>query len=143
MKEVITIQMVEQKTVKYISDDGKEFDKELDCKKHEAEKRTNEVNTKFALLDKQTLDIPIADWYRCEGCTYKITFHNREDLNTFIDYYLIHYFMKDTIKEAAQMVKSYPYTTIVDEGYESIAFCDIEKFTRDIEKLMDQLHGLQ
>ena len=45
MKEVITVKMVEQKEVKYIADDGKVFDKEYDCKKHEAERKSKEVNT--------------------------------------------------------------------------------------------------
>ena len=139
MKEVITVKMVEQKEVKYIADDGKVFDKEYDCIKHEAGKRVKEVDMKFSMLDRKTLEVPIADWYRCEGCTYKLTLHSRDDLDTFVNYYLAHHFMVDYIKDVVAMVDSYPYTTIVDEGYESIAFVNIKDFSDKIHKLIKDL----
>ena len=139
MKEVITVKMVEQKEVKYIADDGKVFDKEYDCKRYEAEKRAKEVDMKFSMLDKKMLDVPIADWYRCEGCTYKLTLHSRDDLDTLVNYYLAHHFMVDYIKDVVAMVDSYPYTTIVDEGYESITFVDERDFRDKIHKLIKDL----
>ena len=139
MKEIITVKMVEQKEVKYIADDGKVFDKEYDCIKHEAGKRTKEVNMRFGLLDRKTLEVPIADWYRCEGSTYKLTLYNRDDLDAFVNYYLVNNFLVDYIKEVVAMVDSYPYTTIVDEGYESIAFVNIDKFRNSVNKLIKDL----
>ena len=139
MKEVITVKMVEQKEVKYIADDGKVFDKEYDCKKHEAERKFKEVNMRFSLLDRKTLEVPIADLYRCEGSTYKLTLHSRDDLDAFVNYYLANNFMVDYIKDVVAMVDSYPYTTIVDEGYESIAFVNIDNFYNSINKLIKDL----
>lgn len=139
MKEVITVKMVEQTTVKYVADDGKTFDKEVECKRYELEKRTNEVKKRFGCLDKTSVDIPVIDGYKGEGCVYKITFYNREDVNALVDYYIVHRFYMDYVYDQVEKIKSFPYTTIVDEGYDSICFLDEDILRRDVEKMLSQL----
>lgn len=139
MKEVITVKMVEQTTKKYIADDGKEFDKEVECKRYELEKRTNEVKKRFDLLDKTSIDIPVLDGYKGEGCVYKITFYNREDVNALVDFYIVHRFYMDYVYDQVKKITYFPYTTIVDEGYDSIYFLDEDILRKDVEKMFLQL----
>lgn len=139
MKEVITIKMVEQTTTKYIADDGKEFDNEQDCKQYELEKRKNEVKKRFDCIDRVYIDIPMLDGYKGEGCVYKITFYNREDISAFIDYYMAHHFYMEDVYIQIKKIKCFPYTTIVDVGYDSLYFLDEDVLRKDIEKMLSQL----
>ena len=139
MKEVITIQMVEQKTVKFVADDGKTFDKEKDCKEYELGRKRKDVEARFHLIEKQKIDIPMLSDYKGEGCIYKITFNSREDVNALVDYYTLYHFYMDYVYDAVKKVTSFPFTTLMDEGYDSIYFFDEDTLRKDIAKLIEQL----
>ena len=141
MKEVITIQMVEQKTVKYIANDGKEFDDERSCRGHELDLRNKEIEDNFKRLPKIRFEIPQLDLYKCEGYMYKITFLDHRDVRDFIEYYTYHnydlYYIKDTLNN----IKSYPFTTCVDEGYDSVYFFNETQLLKDLKELINYLEG--
>lgn len=139
MKEVITIKMVEQKTVKFVADDGKEFNKENECKEYELGKKRKDVETRFNLIEKTKIDIPLLDCYKGEGCVYKITFNSREDVNALIDYYTLFHFHMDYVYAEIKKITSFPFTTLMDEGYDSIYFLNEDILRKDIEKLINQL----
>ena len=139
MKEVITIKMVEQTTIKYIADDGKEFNKENECKEYELGKKRKDVEARFNLIQKTKIDVPLLDGYKGEGCIYKITFNSREDVNALIDYYTLHHFYLDYVYDEIKKITSFPFTTLMDEGYDSIYFLNEDILRKDIEKLINQL----
>ncbi len=143
MKEVITIKMVEQTTTKYIADDGKTFDKEKDCKEYELSRKRKDVEARFNLIEKQKIDIPMLCDYKGEGCIYKITFNSREDINALVDYYTLCHFYMDYVYDAVNKVTSFPFTTLMDEGYDSIYFFDEDTLRKDIAKLIEQLDGVK
>lgn len=139
MKEVITIKMVEQTTVKYVADDGKEFNKEFECKGYELSKRSKEVQNRFELLDRTNVIFPIIDEYKSEGCMYKITFNNREDLNAFVDYYVLNRYYMDYVMDQIKKITYFPYTTIVDEGCDGLYFVDEKELRDKLDKFLIQL----
>lgn len=141
MREIITIKMVEQTTKKYIAEDGKEFDTELECAKYELKKRTDEVEFRFNLLNTKRFDIPLLDGYKAEGCVYRITFENRSDVVAFVDYYQLHGYSMYEIKDMVKQIKTYPYTICVDEGYDSVYFFDEAQLLKDLKELINHLEG--
>ena len=141
MKEIITIKMVEQTTKKYIAEDGKEFDTELECAEYELKKRTHDIEFRFNLLNTKKFDIPLLDGYKAEGCVYRITFENRSDIVAFVDYYQLHgydmYYIEDTVKK----IDTFPYTICVDEGYDNVFFFDEMQFLKDLKELINLLEN--
>ena len=142
MKEVITIKMVEQTTTKYIADDGREFNKENECREYELGKKRKDVETRFNLIEKTKIDIPLLDCYKGEGCVYKITFNSREDVNALVDYYTLFHFHMDYVYAEIKKITSFPFTTLMDEGYDSIYFLSEDILRKDIAKLIEQLDGI-
>ena len=61
MKEIRETKLVEQTTVKYIAYNGKEFDKEIDCKVYEADqhRRDTEVELKAIMTN---IEVPCLEW---------------------------------------------------------------------------------
>ena len=75
MKEIRETKMVEQTTVKYVADDGKEFEKDYECRIYEEQKNRAFLKAKVDRFMTE-IKMPIFDWlyYRI----YKVDIKDKE-----------------------------------------------------------------
>ena len=88
MKQIIETKLVEQRTEKFVADDGTEFmgeGAEQKCKDYERRKDTEKCKREFEKLNPVYLDFPFANWGD-ECIVYKVHLENRGDLTKIIDY---------------------------------------------------------
>ena len=84
MKEIRETKMVEQTTVKFVADDGKEFDDSLECEIYEAKKNRKLLFAKLSVFMHQ-VKLPFFDWLYYK--VYELTPRNEEDLINLYSYY--------------------------------------------------------
>ena len=144
MKEVITIKMVEQTTVKYIAEDGKEFDTENECKNYECRKRQKEFGEDFEKkLDKQKLHIPVLEDYMCDGSVELITLHSRVDIDRIFNFYKSYNYSDLKNIEALYKITKFPTKiTIVDNGYDYCWLYDTNQLMTELQKTIDDINGV-
>ena len=108
MKEIKETKLVEQTTVKFIADDGKEFmgeNAEKDCVEYE--KRLHFVN-----LDRKEIAFPMLEWFDESASIFKYNFKSKNDFDCFMDYFNLFYnedFFDNYVEEPAL----YPCTKII------------------------------
>ena len=88
MKQIIETKLVEQRTEKFVADDGTEFigeGAEQKCKDDERRKDTEKCKKEFEKLNPVYLDFPFAGWGN-ECIVYKVHLENSGDLTKIIDY---------------------------------------------------------
>lgn len=105
MKEIRETKLVEQTTVKYVANDGKEFDKYIDCDLYERRKYDDLLYAKLrAFMDK--VELPFFDYLYYN--VYRATLRNEEDRLNLYAYYEPQYY--DSYE---QMSKECPIGEIV------------------------------
>lgn len=115
MKEIRETKMVEQTTIKFVANDGKEFvgdNAENECKHYEAICNENECKRLFGLLDYKKICIPFANWF-ADYDAYLVNITSERDYN------IVRNFFEVRIGRCAEIYleepKSYPYKTMVIE----------------------------
>lgn len=86
MKQVITKQMVEQTTTKWVAEDGKEFDEECACRRYEFKNKKDKIQFEFQKLNPITIPSPFLHEYDNEYGALLIHLTDKTDLCRFIDY---------------------------------------------------------
>lgn len=88
MKQIIETKLVEQRTEKFVADDGTEFigeGAEQKCRDYERRKDADKCKKEFEKLNPVYLDFPFTDW--SGDCSiYKVHLKNNSDLIKVIDY---------------------------------------------------------
>lgn len=78
MKEIRETKLVEQTTVKYVADDGKEFDKSCDCRIYEAKENKEMLRAKLDGVLTE-VNLHIMKWWDL-STVYKVKARNAEDI---------------------------------------------------------------
>ena len=117
MKEIRTIKMVEQTFVKFIANDGKEFENENECAVYERRMDKEKCKKAFKKLKPTLINIPFTDW----GCpleVYKITLNHESDIYVIEDYLKTDCTYREVDLNYSQPTE-YPCTKflVVDECY--------------------------
>lgn len=135
MKEVRETKLVEQTTVKWFSDDGKEFDSELACKNYERGLRGASVEAAYESLRVAELEFPLQDWSG-EWFVDLLKLESYDDYRTVMDYLEI---VLHCGHIECNEPKSYPCLKVLvsDEYYASFAYeKDITEMLEQCEKIM-------
>lgn len=112
MKEIRETKLVEQTTVKFVADDGTEFETERDCVEYERRCNSDKCHEAYQRLHPKWLDIPFVDWN--EHCYVEmVSLSCEKDFDTLIDYvYVIGSYACANLKKP----DAYPCTKIVVYG---------------------------
>lgn len=90
MKEIRETKLVEQTTVKFVADNGKEFigeNAERDCKRYERQCDEDRVIRVFEKLDSKFLSIPfIEQFYGNEASLIAVKLNSKADYIALVDY---------------------------------------------------------
>lgn len=137
MKEIRETKLVEQTTVKYVADDGREFqgeNAERDCRDYERTNNREKVETAYKRLDAKDITIPILNWVGEYGLT-RVVLNSKTDFVAMMDYFNVVWGVYDNSLEEP---KEYPYTMMVASGYDWVAEYrnDIKE---ELQKALDQL----
>lgn len=138
MKEIREIKMVEQVSVKFVADDGREFigeNAERDCRDYERTRDAKKVEEAFERLDAVEMEMPMLDWFCSESEVWKVKLDSKKDYYTVVDYFKVVRYCCDNYTE---MPKEFPCTMIVMKGYECISdYCGDLK--GKLQKMLEQL----
>lgn len=85
MKEIRETKLVEQTTVRFVADDGTEFETERDCACYERRCDSDRCCKAYQRLNPKWLNIPCVDWNG--ECTIEaVTLSCEKDFDTLLDY---------------------------------------------------------
>lgn len=135
MKEVRETKLVEKTTVKWFSDDGKEFDSEKACIDYERRLKGETAEKAYKRLVIAELDFPFQDW---KGDCYVdlVKLKDYRDYETMIDYFESWMHTEDIdFKEP----ENYPCVKVIvyDEYYANFAYeNDITEMLKQCERIM-------
>lgn len=88
MKEIRETKLVEQTTVRFIANDGKEFETESECLNYERRLNKEKVEKAFKKIAKE-IKTPFLTWYMYEVETWLVSLRNDEDFEKVVDYCLM------------------------------------------------------
>lgn len=127
MKEIRTIKMVEQTFVKFIANDGKEFENENECAVYERRLNKEKCEKEFKKLNPILISIPFIDWGN-QFEVYKITLNHESDIYVIEDYLKTDCSYRD-VDLCYNKPTEYPCTRIllVDEGYASFSSMTVDE----------------
>lgn len=86
MKQIIETKMVEQTTTRFISDNGKEFNTEEECKRYEYTLNREQVERDFQNLNCEKLTPFIFDWWN-DMNMYACEITSKKDIYTLETYF--------------------------------------------------------
>ena len=144
MTKVIETKMVEQTTVKFIAEDGKEFVgdfAEVECKSYELYKNRNKVADKFMRLCPVTLIPNITEWVNSNAIYRLIRLETERDFEeTLMEYAEVDFEDSYNLREAKP--KSFPCDVVLfeDDGYIGI-YGTKEKFISELEDTLQKTKG--
>lgn len=135
MKEIRETKMVEQTTVKFVADDGTEFDKDYDCSIYEAKKNREILKAKLdgALTE---VKLHIMEWWNCSA-VYKVKARNKEDILN------IYAYVDDSYESFEYYEKTIPigetiYMVVSEDGYANFYNFDL---ATELKETYDELVG--
>ena len=130
MKEIRETKMVEQTTVKFIADDGKEFNDRVECQVYERNKDREMLEAKLKTV-MTAIEIPILEW--CGWYAYKVKARNVDDIiNLYTRFGDDYYCFKD-FEEFFEFDKVV-YLVVNEDGYPSFYKRDLEDELKNIFK---------
>ena len=135
MKEVRETKLVEQTTVKWFSDDGKEFDSELACKNYERGLKGETAKKAYERLVIAELEFPFQEWVG-DLRVDLIKLKSYDDYRTVIDYF--EYEMRHDMIDCKEP-ENYPClrVAVYDEYWAEFAYENgIEGMLEQCEKIM-------
>jgi hypothetical protein len=136
MKQIIETKMVEQTTIRFIANDGKEFigeNAEKDCVQYERRLDKEKCEKEFKKLNPVYLNIPFLDWFTEDARVLLITFNSEADFETAIDYYKSQSNWTDCNFTEDKPI-NYPQTMVLIEGYDWV-----DNYRGDTKKIIDNL----
>lgn len=87
MKEIIETKFVEQRTVKYVADDGREFDNERDCRSYELSKDRDKIKLMYESLNPVTAGANVMDWFESGATIDVVVSHNEREFDIIKAYF--------------------------------------------------------
>ena len=138
MKEIRTIKMVEQVSVKFIADDGKEFvgdNAERDCRDYERTRDKKKVEDAFKRLDAVELKMPFVEWWSDENGFWRIILESKKDYFAMIDYFKV---IRGVYEIYIEEPTEYPYTMIASESYDYLNEYP-RSLEEELQKALEQL----
>ena len=132
MKEIIETKFVEQKTVKYVADDGKEFYNERDCRSYELSKDREKIKLMYESLNPVTTGTNVMDWFACGAAIDVVVSHNEREFDIIKAYFKSVCY--DVYLEAP---KEYPHRHVIfsDENGAGEPGYTVQKMHDDFVKL--------
>ena len=139
MKEIRTIKMVEQTFVKYIANDGKEFEDEKVCANYERRLNKEKCYKEFKKLKPTLISIPFIDW-SSNVEVYKITLKHESDLYIIEDYLKAECHYRD-VDICYNKPTEYPCTKflMVDEGYANFSSMTVDDVKKKLLEAADKM----
>ena len=139
MKEVRETKLVEQTTVKFVANDGKEFqgeDAENLCREYERKNNEELVKKEFSKLGAVQISIPMANWFSDEAEFWKVPLTSKRDYIAMKDFFEVVQRCTECYMEEP---KEYPHTMIAVLGYD---WYDEYRndIKADLEKALEQLN---
>ena len=135
MKEVRETKLVEQTTVKWFSDDGKEFPTEFACRAYERMQKSDSIEKAYERIKISELEFPFQDW---NGDCYV----DLLKLKSYDDYKVVLDYLETTLNCEdidCEEPDSYPCLKVLvfNEYYAHFAYEeDITKMLTECEKMM-------
>jgi hypothetical protein len=121
MKEIRETKLVEQTTVKWVANDGKEFSTERDCAAYERRCDAKKCEKEYQKLHPKYLDIPFVDWGG--NCTVEIvTMETERDYDTIVDYFVSLTQWMDWSGLEENKPTEFPCTKVIVSGEEWVQF---------------------
>lgn len=87
MKEIIETKWVEQKTVKYVADDGREFIDERDCRSYELSQDRDKIKLMYESLNPVTAGSNVMDWFESGATVDVVVSHSERDFDIIKAYF--------------------------------------------------------
>lgn len=137
MKEIREVKLVEQTTVRFVADDGKEFigeNAERDCRDYERTCNREKVETAYKRLDATDIDSSFLQYFGDYGLT-RVVLNSKADFVAMMDYFNVVWQVYDNSIEEP---KEYPYTMMVASGYDWVAEYSYN-LKEQLQKALDQL----
>lgn len=135
MKEIRETKLVEQTTVRFVADDGKEFLNEEECKKYERRLNEGTIEKDYKKILIKEMEFPFQGW-NGEFSVDLVKFNCYADYVTAMDYLDICEGVSDFNCDEP---KSYPCLKLIayDEYYANFAYeDDITELLKECEKAM-------
>lgn len=140
MKEIRETKLVEQTTVKWVANDGKEFSTERDCAEHERRCDTEKCEKEYKKLHPKFLDIPFVDW--SGNCTVEVvTMESESDFDTVVDYYASLSSWTDLTDLLENKPAKFPCTKVIVSGEDWVQFSywTVEDVKNELLKVLNVL----
>lgn len=140
MKEIRETKWVEQTTVKWVANDGKEFSTERDCAAYERRCDAAKCEKEYKKLHPKFLDIPYVDW--AGTCTVEVvTMETESDFDVVLDYFAsLNTWMNLTDLEENKPVQ-FPCTKVIvyGEDWAQFSYWSVEDVKNELLKVLDVL----
>lgn len=135
MKEIRETKMVEQTTVKFVADDGTEFDKDYECRIYETKKNREILKAKLdgALTE---IKLHIMEWWNC-STVYKVKARNKEDILNIYAYVDDSFDSFDYYEQTIPIGETI-YMVVSEDGYANFYNFDLAK---ELKETYDELVG--
>ena len=140
MKEIRETKLVEQTTVKWVANDGKEFSTEIDCAAYERRCDAEKCEKEYKKLRPKFLDIPFVDW--SGTCTVEVvTMETESDFDIVVDYFASLSRWMDLSDLVENKPKEFPCTKVIASGEEWVQFAywSVEDVKNELIKVLNVL----
>jgi len=135
MKEIRETKMVEQTTVKFVADDGKEFDKDYDCRIYEAQQNKEMLRAKLDGVLTE-VNLHIMEWWNC-STIYKVKVKTVEDIANIYAFVDDNYSTYEEFKTQLPIGKTV-YIVVSEDGYSNFYDYDLAE---ELKKTYEELVG--
>ena len=130
MKEIRETKMVEQTTVKFVADDGKEFEKDYECRAYEKQKAKELLNAQIKAIMTE-IEIPVLNWY--SKYAYKVKVRNYDDIVNLYAYFDDEWNSFKDYENFFEIGKTV-YICVDDDGYVAFYKHDLEEELKNFGK---------
>lgn len=144
MTKYVETKMVEQTSVKFIANDGKEFvgdNAERECAAYERTQHEDKVINEFKKLRPKWINVPLLDWFSGESEVIAVTVNDEIDFDiTVRDYYYIKSpeFM-DMTAFYTKRPKEFPCNIVLVNGYEWVDIIGDDDLKNQLQTALKQL----
>ena len=139
MKEIRETKLVEQTTIKFVANDGKEFigeNAESDCRNYERKSNDLMVQKEFEKLGAKQIEVPVLLFFMDYAEVWQVPLTSTRDYIAMKDYFEA---IENCYDNYTKEPEEYPYTMTVIKGYDwyDEYMTDLKL---DLQKALDQLN---
>ena len=148
MKQYVEIKMVEQKTEKWIANDGTIFFTEKDCSEYERRSDHEKVKKEFEKLNPKFISIPLLCSFADNYTIVSVQMNNKSDFITVSDYleglysWMDMSYISETFEYKVEKGEiKIPCRVVFYYDYDSESWCDCygteEQLKEELKKLLE------